>query len=137
MKKLLKSLVTIAVIGTMAFCIAGCKPYASLDDYIQSDIIQSEVESINEENGDEATMIIKAEGDTLVYEYTLKETIEEEDLEYYHDTFESYLEGTESTFVDIANSLDDVTNVKEPAVAVRYLNSDGSVIYETEYAATE
>lgn len=139
MKKLLKSLVTIAIIGTIALCAASCsgKPYDSLEEYIQSDIIQSEVKSTNE-SSDDAVMEIKADGDTLIYEYTLNETVtDEEELAFYKETFESTLSQSESTFVAIADSLYDVADVKEPAVSVRYLNSDGSVIYETEFAASK
>lgn len=137
MKKLLKSLVTIAVIGTMALCVAGCKPYKSVEDYVNSDIIQSEVESTNE-NSDDIKMEITAEGDALVYQYTYSETItDEEELAFYQETFESELSANESTFVDIADSLYDVADVKDPSVIVRYLNADGSVIYETEFPASK
>lgn len=137
MKKLLKSLVTIAVIGTMALCVAGCKPYKSVEDYVNSDIIQSEVESTNE-NSDDIKMEITAEGDALVYQYTYSETItDEEELAFCQETFESELSANESTFVDIADSLYDVADVKDPSVIVRYLNADGSVIYETEFPASK
>lgn len=139
MKKLLKSLVTIAVIGTMAFSVAGCsgKPFDSVEDYIQSDIIQSEIESANEST-DELNMEVLADGDTLIYQYTYSETItDEEELDFYRETFETTLAESESTFVAVADSLYDVVDVKEPSVKVRYLNADGSLIYETEFKASK
>lgn len=137
MKKLFKALVSIAVVTTMAICVTGCLGKTSLEDYVNSDLIQAEVKTANESSSD-IKMEIFAEGDALVYEYTYNETVADEDeLELYQQAFETELAKSEAEFVDIADSLYDVTTVKEPSVIVRYLNADGSLIYEQEFEASK
>lgn len=137
MKKLFKALVSIAVVTTMAICATGCLGKTSLEDYVNSDLIQAEVKTANESSSD-IKMEIFAEGDALVYEYTYNETVADEDeLELYQQAFETELAKSEAEFVDIADSLYDVTTVKEPSVIVRYLNADGSLIYEQEFEASK
>lgn len=137
MKKLFKALVSIAVVTTMAICVTGCLGKTSLEDYVNSDLIQAEVKTANESSSD-IKMEIFAEGDALVYEYTYNETVADEDeLELYQQAFETELAKSEAGFVDIADSLYDVTTVKEPSVIVRYLNADGSLIYEQEFEASK
>lgn len=105
-----------------------------LEEYISSDAVQEYIDSINESQSD-TVMEIKADGDKLIYEYTFSETIEEDGLDVAKETLESSIEQSKSVFTGLVDSMSDVIDVENPAVVVRYLNTDGSVIYEIEFTA--
>lgn len=106
--------------------------YASIEAYLADPTIKSALDSMIASN-DTLTIEVKAEGDSLVYEYKYTQTYE--DIELMKQSLESSASSVESTMVGVANSLKTCVDVENPTVVMRYLNGDGALICEIEYGA--
>lgn len=102
--------------------------FASMEDYVNSDIVQSQIADSIEGMG----MEIQADGNKLIYIYTYKTQMPTDSLA---SILESALESQESTFKSVASTLKSVVDVENPVVVVSYRNADGSEIVSQEFAA--
>lgn len=107
--------------------------FQTIEDYIASDAIQSQLDTIRDSmSNDEVTVDIAAEGNKLIYICTYTEQIEADGLA---EQFESALDAKASAFGSMAKALGTQIGVDSPTVEVRYLNADGTEIYTREFAA--
>ena len=106
--------------------------YTSIEAYISDPTIKSALDSAMPTD-DTFTLEIKAEGESLVYEYKYTETYEE--IELMKETLESSASSMESSMVSVANTLKSIVDVENPKVVMRYLNGDGTLISEIEFGA--
>ena len=139
MKKNLKKLITGVAMAVMAFAFVGCSKkddgkFDTIADYVKSEQIQNELNTLKQTYNSSQGMEINlfAEGDVLVYEYRYT-TIEK--VDGMAEALESAMKEQESVFVQTANSLKTVTNVKNPKVDIRYIDCKGVLIYSRQFSA--
>ena len=107
--------------------------FATMEDFVKSDIVQAQLESMKESmDTDDMTMEILGEGNKLIYAYTFKEA---QDADVMGPALSAGLETQAATFENIASTMATVVEVENPVVVVRYLNSDGSELCSQEFSA--
>lgn len=106
--------------------------YVSIEAFLSDPVLS---ESFKGEETDEYTIDIKAEGDSLVYEYVYKSPIEDVEAQKELLSGSTATDAMSSVMVNIANTIKDYISVENPSVITRYLNSDGTLIYEATYEA--
>ncbi len=108
--------------------------FNSIDEYVKSDLLQSQMESMKEAVEDAGMGIeLVGEGNKLVYIYTLPD--EYAAIDGFAESLAEGLESQASTFETIASSLKLAVNVENPVVEVRYVSESGDVIYSKEFSA--
>lgn len=161
-KKLAKLLICVSMIG-LVFSLGACgsdddsntgkpatqattkkqsssKQYASIKDYVESPEFQAQVKSMlegSEESG--ISMTITGEGNKLIYTCTFAEQMIDDDLslEDARTSLENTLEAAASQYTTICKQLPIYIDVKDPVVVVRYIDADGTTIYEREFTAED
>lgn len=108
--------------------------FASIQEFVESDIMQSQLESqMSSLEGTGMTMELSGEDNKLIYTFI----IEDEALSAAMDTatLESTLDSQASTFESVAGTLPAAIEVENPVVVVRYVGSDGTELVSREFAA--
>ena len=108
----------------------------TIEDYIASDEIQEQLESVKSSlvsSGIDVDVI--GEDNKLIYVYTYSDQFDEDAVDALAEQLESAMSTQASTFEDVAASLKEKTDVEDPIVEVRYVNADGSEIYSQEFTA--
>lgn len=85
-------------------------------------------------------MEIKGEGNKLIYiyQYTDAPLITDSfTLEDAQASFDKAIENNASTFSSICSQLPQYIDVEDPVVVLRYLDMDGSLIWEKEFTAED
>ena len=132
MKKITKVLASAALMA-MTLTFAACGKYATMEEYVQSDEVQKELDSVMDQlEGSGMQMEVYGDGDKLVYAYTYTEEI---DAELAAPLLESALLEQGDQFESVADALKKEVDVENPIVVVTYLNADGSEIYSAEFTA--
>lgn len=108
--------------------------FATIDDFVNSDIVQSQLSSMLESMGDDMDISIAGEGDKLIYTFKFAEGTETEGMA---EVLEAGMETQASTFEGIASSLKAAVEVENPIVVVLYADSEGNEIYSREFTAAE
>ena len=141
----MKILKTAAVLFCLLLSVWGCTGcltqstgYETVQDYIESPMMQEllafETQHPKEETGFVKT--VRAEGNTLIFEYTFKESLDLSDPET-QARVETYLmeRCTEMTadYAATAEELYSIVPVDVIVIRLIYKNTGGSVIYEHEY----
>lgn len=135
MKKIVSRILAVGMAAVMALSLASCGK-KSIEDYVASDEVQEQLESIRSSMASSGIDVdVIGEDNKLIYEYTYGEQFEEEQVEAVAEQLESAMNAQASTFENVAASLKEATDVKDPIVEVRYLNADGSEIYSQEFTA--
>lgn len=141
MKKLVSLSAIIMVCVICVLSLAGCGDrtldgkYKTVEAYLADPIVKATLEESLGSDTDTMAIEVKAEGSNLVYEYAFTETYEADLLDIMKSSLESSTTANEATFKDVANSLKDVVAGDDLGVIVRYLNGDGTVIFEATYKA--
>lgn len=141
MKKFASVLAIVMVCAICVLSLAGCGDktldgkYKTVEAYLADPVVKSTIEESLGEDSDTMAIEVKAEGSNLVYEYAFTETYEADLLDVMKSSLESSTAANEATFKDVANSLKDVVAGDDLGVVTRYLNGDGTVIYETTFKA--
>lgn len=132
MKKIIFSL--LLVMSLVALCACGSsKKYSSVEDFVNSDELQSEIaKAIESIEGMGIDLAVSAEGDKFVYTYTYEEI---ENFDGMADALEQGLNAEKKTFIDLANEIKGEVKVENPIVVVRYVDANGELVYEGEFAA--
>ena len=101
--------------------------FASLEEYV-------EFAGLDEEGaaGEGITVLVE-DGNKLVYEYIYD--IPSDQTEMYQETLAAAMDSMADTFTSLIGVIDGVVDVEGLTLVVRYVNSDGSVIYSQEYTA--
>lgn len=136
MKKVLAITLAAVCCLTLVFSLAACKggsgKYATMEEYVQSAEMQSQIASLQqtmEEQG--LSMTITGEENKLIYTYTYLSEVSD----LVGDALESALQQQSSTFESVAETLKQAVDVDNPVVVVRYLSSDGTEICSMEFGA--
>lgn len=133
MKQKVSRIIVMAMILAMTLTVVGCgKKFDNLDDFIASDEMQTELETVRESlAGSGMSIDIKADGDKLIYEYTLDQQVDATGMA---ESLEAAMDQQKDAFVQVAEELKKEVKVDNPAVVVKYLNNDGTEIFSKEYA---
>ena len=135
MKKIVSRALALVMVCMVALMATACnaKPYKSMDAFVASDELKAELDKAKASMGNSGFDIaIVAEGNKLVYVYTLQQQVDTEGL---GDSLKEALNGEAATFEGVAASVGKVVDVENPVVVVRYLNKDGSEICSQEFSA--
>ena len=114
---------------------ASAKQFKTVKEYLETPQVKTEVDASVEKNtNDTMTMSVYAEGDdTLVYDYSFRQTYGENEVPTLKASLDDSLEKNASIFQEVVTSLSNYTSVENPKVKVIYRNGDESVITERTY----
>lgn len=109
--------------------------FATLEDFINSDLMKSQMETQNESlEGSGLKAALKAEGSTLIYLFTVEDDAMAELLKSNTESIQSSLDSQASAFEAIARSLiAAVEEIENPIVVVRYVDNAGEEIFSQEF----
>lgn len=133
MKKFLAACLIVIMCGSMAACSLFNNSGDSLESFIESSVFQEQVKTYKEMYSDTMDVDVIAEGDSLVYLYTLKEQYDEKEAALFKSTMEASESSMESAMLEVIDSIKETVKVDNPAVIVRFCNADDTVIYEKTY----
>lgn len=111
--------------------------YPTIADFLESDLMRSQVASARESlGGDLMDIDLAAEGNRLVYSFTYRD-LEGQDLAALGEALAAELEteNLASAYRSIAATLQSAVDVADPVVVVTYLAPDGSTLASKEYQA--
>lgn len=103
--------------------------FDTIDAFLQDETVSKQINSVLAEQKD-TQINVKAEGSKLVYEYTLDEG---QNTEEFKKELENTTKMQEYTFTNIATALSEAIREDNPSVVVRYLDANGSLIFEKEF----
>mgnify|MGYP000223623066 CR=1 FL=1 len=133
MKKLIGKLVVCVLAALMAVSFAACSNSKTIEDYVKSSEVQSQITELKEDLKDSGMDIeVKGEGDKLIYVYTIDSAYVVDGLA---EELEKALTAQSSVFEEVASTLKEATNVSDPIVVVQYVDSDGNEIHSQEFKA--
>lgn len=108
--------------------------YATLEDFINSDMMQEQLDSqIASLEGTGLTAEVIAEDNKLVYSFTITDPNVAAALDA--ASLQSTLDSQASTFESIASMIPLAVEIDNPVVVVRYLDSAGAVIVSQEFTS--
>lgn len=113
------------------------KRYASIDDYLNDPEVQKSIDSQKKDSGSAVKMDVIAQGDTLVYQYTYAEHIDDNTVASVKQALEASLEDNAAAFTQVISELQKYVDLANPKVKIVYCNDDGSVITEKVFDTTE
>lgn len=141
----MKRMFAVLLLSCLCFSFLGCdfeesfkegfsdkdsvKKYSTIQEYIKSQSIPTEQDF---ENSETTIDIFAEDGNALVYQYTFKKQVDV-DKKDFDNVINSTLKGVSKAYVNVAKELSKNVNVKNPKVVLRYLNADGSKIYQKEF----
>ncbi len=114
--------------------------FASVEEFVNSDLIQSQLETLKSTAEESGTGIdITGEGDKLIYTFTYGDLgeLDETAKSTMASALESALDAQADTFTGVAASLKAAVEVENPVVVVRYVTSDGEELYSQEFTPAE
>lgn len=134
--RILSLVMSLVLILTTAFCLTACGGGTkTLESYVNdNDSIKKQIESASQSDST-MEMSIDIKDNDLIYVYKYKQTFEADVVAQMKTQFESYASSFESTFTNIAKSLEDETKISGITVQIVYQNGDGSEIFKQSYTA--
>lgn len=126
----MKKILTILSLSfIMTIVLVGCGAPSTLEEFINSnEDAKNTVESMTNDQ-----MSVEVSGNTLTYLYTYNQTFTGETLDALKEELENAMESQESTFENIADTLEKESGIDEVTVQVIYANEDGTEIYKEEF----
>lgn len=139
MKKVITAVITMVMAVAMVLCMTACgaTPEEKLKSFIESETFQSQIDSYKSSFGSTLDVDVKADENKLIYEFTYKSQIEDDDVEVMKEQLDTTFEANAATYEDIANELKSELKIEDPVVVIQALNADGTTIYEKSFKATE
>ena len=113
----------------------GSSLYDSVADYVNSDAMQSALNSLKSSVQEGMSIDLVAEGDNkLVYIFTY-ETIAHTEGDGMTEALESAIGAQDATFQQTANSVKPFVGSDEVVVEIRYVDMNGAVIFSKTYTS--
>lgn len=139
MKKVITAVITVVMAVSMVLAMTACgaTPEEKLKSFIESETFQSQIDSYKSSFGSTLDVDVKADENKLIYEFTYKSQIEDDDVEVMKEQLDTTFEANAATYEDIANELKSELKIEDPVVVIQALNADGTTIYEKSFKATE
>ena len=108
--------------------------FKTLDDYVNSDIIQKQIEDNKGSFSEVVDLEVFAEGgDTMVYKYTYKSSYDESDVESIKKGVNNIMDNQTNLYTSLINEIENVTEVKNAKVKICYYLPDGTLITEKTF----
>lgn len=112
---------------------SGFGVYDTMADYVNSSEVQDALNMSNSQlSGTGMKVDITAEGNKMVYTFTYESLTKQDGMA---ESVESAVKSQDSTFQGTANTLKVVVKEANPAIVIKYVDCNGEIIYEKEYAA--
>lgn len=114
--------------------------FASVEEFVNSDLVQSQMETMKSSVEDSGMNIdVTGEGDKLIYTFTYGDLgeLDDDTKSTMASALESALETQASTFESVASSLKAAVEAENPVVVVRYMTNDGEELYSQEFTPAE
>lgn len=107
--------------------------YASVEEYLNSDIMQTELNStLDSLQGSGMKMDIKAEGNQLIYSYQYTDLTDTTGMA---ESLETAMDSQAGTFQSNANALKAIIDAEDLSILIEYLDANGTLIYSREFSA--
>lgn len=135
MKRILSCGLAFVLILMACLSLAGCgtTKYDSMEAYLASDEMQSQIESQEEKlDGSGFRLKIVAQENKLIRIYTYDKM---QDVDAAKQILKDGMDSQEEVYQNQANELKASVNIENPVLVVRYLNPDGTELYSREFAA--
>lgn len=108
--------------------------YATVEDFVNSDIMQSQLESMKKTlEGSGASLDITGEGNKLIYTFVYD--MGDMDTDAMKEALQPAMDGMASQFETVASSLKAAVDVDAPVVEVICKAADGTELFSNEYNA--
>ncbi len=139
MKKVITAVITVVMAVSMVLAMTACgaTPEEKLKSFIESETFQSQIDSYKSSFGSTLDVDVKADENKLIYEFTYKSQIEDDDVEVMKEQLDTTFEANAATYEDTANELKSELKIEDPVIVIQALNADGTTIYEKSFKATE
>lgn len=135
----MKKIIGILLAVCLAFSCAACgggekKPYASVEEFVQSEEVQQQVQQASEQyQADGLTITASADGDKLVFTYAVSTQI---DAAATIPALEMEFDAQASSFTQVIQQMREQIDVENPSIVLRYVNADGSEILSREFTGS-
>ncbi len=116
--------------------LAACGSKMTVEDYVKSDAVQSQMDTLKGSLGEGMDIDVSAEGNKLVYTFTFG-NLDGVDTETLSATLESGLEQQKSTFETVASQLKEAVKADDVSVLVEYVTGDGTALASKEFFPAE
>lgn len=141
MKKFTSIFAILMVCLICALSFTGCDigldgRYKTVEAYLENPTVKSSLEESMGSVPEDIDIEIIGTTNELIYQYTFEETYDAATVELLKSSFEGSVDSLEASMVDIANSLKDCVSANNLCVVVKYLNGDGTVIFEKTFNST-
>ncbi|OUP12523.1 DUF4854 domain-containing protein [Anaeromassilibacillus sp. An200] len=135
MKKIIGILLAVCLVFSCAACGGGeKKPYASVEEFVQSEEVQQQVQKASEQyQADGLTITASADGDKLVFTYAVSTQI---DAAATIPALEMEFDAQASSFTEVIQQMREQIDVENPSIVLRYVNADGSEILSREFTGS-
>ena len=131
MKKRILSMVLLVMVVCVSLTACGNK--VTLDDYISSSAFQTEMTTMRSQfAGTGVEFDVKADGNKLIMAFTVPDELAVEGME---ETWETAMDQQSTLFQTAADQVKAETKINDVVVVVQFLKTDGSTMFEKEYAA--
>jgi len=134
--KILSLVMSLVLMLTTAFCLSACGGGTkTLESYINDNpSVKKQIEGASQSDSTMEMSIDIKEND-LIYTYKYKSVFEADVVKQMNKQFETYASNFETTFSNIAKSLEEETKISGITVYIVYQNGDGSEIFKQSYTA--
>lgn len=133
MKKLTTNFLLLVTILAMTFGLVACGGNNSLEDYINSEEVQSQLSTLEKSlEGSGMNIKISAKDNKMVYTYTYENMEKSDKLTQQH---EAAMQAQDSTFQATADKIKSEVGVDSASVVIEYVDKNGEMIYTKEYTA--
>lgn len=142
MKKFTSIFAILMVCLICALSFTGCDigldgKYKTVEAYLENPAVKAELKESMDTGAEDINIEVIGTENQLIYQYTFEETYDAANVELLKAAFEGQVDSLEPTMVDVADSLKDVVSADNLCVVVKYLNGDGTVIFEKTFNATK
>ena len=142
MKKFTSIFAIVMVYLICALSFTGCNigldgKYKTVEAYLADPIVKASMKESMDTGAEDMEIDILGTENQLIYQYTFEETYDDATTQILKSSFESQVDSLEPTMVDVADSLKDVVSADNLCVVLKYLNGDGTVIFEHTFNATK
>ena len=117
------------------FTLDNSKPYDSVDEYLRSDSARAALEKLEgpDEQGVIITRIYAEKGTCLVFERRISKDLNMRLEEDFKANIAKTVDSDKETFSSLVDGLEACINRKNITIAVRYLDPDGNLLYESVF----
>lgn len=136
MKKNFTRMIVCVLALVCMLSLAACGGKMTVEDYVKSDAVQSQIDTLKSNLGEGMDIDISAEGNKLVYTFTFGD-LGDMDTETVSAALESGIEQQASTFETAASQLKAAVKADDVSVLVEYVTGDGTTLASKEFFPAE